>query len=134
MRRLNLTGQVFGHLEVMGEASMGVTGATMWRCRCDCGNEVVVMGTSLKNGNTKSCGCTRKKNGGRPSAADKKYLWASEMTEKEKDSLLTLRQYLMYNGVQFNEQGFISKGRQYNARNSYDAIVRALDHCVNWRS
>lgn len=29
----------------------------MWRCRCDCGNEVVVREICLKNGYTTSCGC-----------------------------------------------------------------------------
>lgn len=28
-----------------------------WLCKCDCGNEVVVISTSLKRGLTKSCGC-----------------------------------------------------------------------------
>ena len=31
-----------------------------WRCRCDCGNEVVVVGNSLRRGMTQSCGCARK--------------------------------------------------------------------------
>lgn len=29
----------------------------MWRCRCDCGNEVIVNTSNLRNGTTKSCGC-----------------------------------------------------------------------------
>lgn len=28
-----------------------------WRCRCDCGREVIVDGYNLRNGNTNSCGC-----------------------------------------------------------------------------
>ena len=35
---------------------------TFWNCKCDCGNEVVVMGKCLTNGNTKSCGCLKKEN------------------------------------------------------------------------
>lgn len=34
-------------------------GCIVWKCRCDCGNIVEVRGTSLKNGNTKSCGCKK---------------------------------------------------------------------------
>lgn len=29
----------------------------VYRCRCDCGNELDVMVDSLRTGNTKSCGC-----------------------------------------------------------------------------
>lgn len=36
----------------------------MWRCRCDCGNETIVKGNSLRTGNTKSCGCLTKSIGG----------------------------------------------------------------------
>lgn len=31
-----------------------------YRCKCDCGNEVIVEGHSLSSGNTVSCGCYRK--------------------------------------------------------------------------
>lgn len=31
-----------------------------WLCQCECGNQVSVVGTSLTNGTTKSCGCLRK--------------------------------------------------------------------------
>ena len=31
-----------------------------WLCKCDCGNELVVTYTSLKSGNTRSCGCLNK--------------------------------------------------------------------------
>jgi len=54
--RIDMTGQQFGRLFVIGyqEGSMG---RSLWKCRCQCGTEVVVMGKSLRRGNTKSCGC-----------------------------------------------------------------------------
>lgn len=61
MNLIDLTGQVFGRLTVIRrEGSKGPYPA--WRCRCECGNETVIRGASLKNGNTKSCGCTQYKN------------------------------------------------------------------------
>jgi hypothetical protein len=30
---------------------------SLWLCKCNCGNETVVAGATLKRGNTKSCGC-----------------------------------------------------------------------------
>ena len=55
-RALSLTGMRFGKLTVLGpENKDGSSG--YWRCRCDCGNEIVCRGENLRSGNTKSCGC-----------------------------------------------------------------------------
>ena len=32
----------------------------LYRCKCDCGNEVIVKGSNLLTGHTKSCGCNKK--------------------------------------------------------------------------
>ncbi len=43
-----------------------------WKCRCDCGKEVVIRGTDIQRGTRKSCGCNkRKKRGPRPDVAKK---------------------------------------------------------------
>lgn len=34
-------------------------GKSMWKCKCDCGNEKIVYGGHLESGHTKSCGCFR---------------------------------------------------------------------------
>lgn len=56
---IDLTGQRFGKLVVTERAPNGAGGNVRWICRCDCGTEIVVFGSSLKNGSTQSCGCTR---------------------------------------------------------------------------
>ena len=33
---------------------------TWWKCRCQCGNEFVCRGPSLRSGGVKSCGCYRR--------------------------------------------------------------------------
>ena len=33
---------------------------TYWKCKCDCGNEIIVPTNYLVSGNTKSCGCLNK--------------------------------------------------------------------------
>lgn len=38
-----------------------ITGGYMWRCICDCGNERIVEGRSIRSGTSKGCGCTRGK-------------------------------------------------------------------------
>lgn len=52
------TGKQYGLLSVIKPLEeKGDNGITMWVCRCKCGNEVIVRGSSLRNGHTKSCGC-----------------------------------------------------------------------------
>lgn len=33
--------------------------AAVWKCKCDCGKEILVTGKRLQSGNTRSCGCLR---------------------------------------------------------------------------
>lgn len=57
MRFQDLTGQRFGRLTVIGRAENGTGNASRWACRCDCGALRTVYGKSIKNGDTRSCGC-----------------------------------------------------------------------------
>ena len=62
----DLTGQRFGSLMVIGRAEATAkrnTRNVIWRCRCDCGNEIETFGFSLKNGDTTSCGCRKSSSG-----------------------------------------------------------------------
>lgn len=56
---INEVGNVHGYLTVI-ERAPNKDGRAMWKCRCKCGNEVVVLGKHLRSGNTKSCGCYQK--------------------------------------------------------------------------
>lgn len=58
----DLTGQRFGYLTVLSYDHTDQHRTTQWRCLCDCGNEVVVSGSNLRKGSTKSCGCLRREN------------------------------------------------------------------------
>ncbi len=59
-RRIDRTGHVFGRLTVIEQAGYSPLDKIMWRCLCDCGNEVIVVGESLQCGLTKSCGCLKR--------------------------------------------------------------------------
>lgn len=59
MKLKDFTGQRIGKLTVLYRAE-NVGTNTVWHCRCDCGNEIDVRGSSLGAGRTKSCGCIRK--------------------------------------------------------------------------
>ena len=57
----DLSGQRFGRLTVEEFAGFHMLPSgrrkSQWKCRCDCGNTIVVLSTNLKKGNSKSCGC-----------------------------------------------------------------------------
>ena len=57
---MNLIGQRFGRLVVLSQAA--TMRYSMWRCRCDCGNEATVSRQMLMMGErgTRSCGCLRR--------------------------------------------------------------------------
>lgn len=58
--REDLKGRVFEKLTVIEFDHVENNGNIRWKCKCECGNETVVAASSLKKGNTKSCGCLRK--------------------------------------------------------------------------
>lgn len=61
MKLVNLVGKRYGRLLVVSKSNSH-NGHTRWLCKCDCGNECIVHGTSLKTGNTTSCGCYKREN------------------------------------------------------------------------
>lgn len=52
----DLSGNKYGRLTVI-ERSHGDGKHTYWKCHCECGNQIIVCGDSLKRGATRSCGC-----------------------------------------------------------------------------
>lgn len=57
---IDLTGQIFGRLQVIKRNGSSHDKRALWLCKCDCGNEVSVVGRSLLNSKTRSCGCLHK--------------------------------------------------------------------------
>ena len=64
LKKNDLTGKQFGRLKVLclDEDYSKKKGKNVryWKCLCECGTEISVRTSSLKNGNTKSCGCLHK--------------------------------------------------------------------------
>lgn len=55
-RTVDILGRRFGKLTVIKYLG-SKNGRAMWRCRCDCGNEIDTYSSYLQTGDTKSCGC-----------------------------------------------------------------------------
>ena len=59
MKYKDLTGLRIGKLTVLEPTEERVRSAVVWRCRCDCGNEILVESRRLKPGVIYSCGCEK---------------------------------------------------------------------------
>lgn len=57
---VDITGQRFGRLTVIEQAGRSNGRQVLWKCKCDCGNEIITQGGHLRSGHTQSCGCYNK--------------------------------------------------------------------------
>lgn len=71
-----------GRLTVIERGPNGPHGHARWWCKCTCGKRVLVAGSQLRSGKTKSCGCLRDE--GRDP-------WAEDLTGKEHGRLTAIR-------------------------------------------
>lgn len=55
----SLVGERYGKLVVLKEIGKNKWGKIIYKCKCDCGNEVNVLSNSLRTNHTQSCGCTK---------------------------------------------------------------------------
>ena len=59
-RFLDRTNKRYGRLLVIMHKGKDIRGKHLWLCKCDCGNEKVVVSDNLSSGKSKSCGCLKK--------------------------------------------------------------------------
>jgi hypothetical protein len=57
---VDITNQKFGKLLAISPKGSDKHGNVLWECKCKCGQSVVTLGTSLRSGKTRSCGCIGK--------------------------------------------------------------------------
>ena len=60
MGMADLTGKRFGRWVVIKYDHTNKHREPYWECKCECGTTKVVLGASLKNGNSRSCGCLQR--------------------------------------------------------------------------
>lgn len=55
-QKFNLQGKIFGKWIVIKESNnQGITNKSLWLCRCQCGNEKIVVGSDLVHGGSTKC-------------------------------------------------------------------------------
>lgn len=156
MTGIDITGQRFGRLVAVElipkEERTWSNKERAWRCKCDCGNEVIVRQRSLRGARmTQSCGCVRKieaflaTNGVK--GLDREYLETFSNFDKflflhkairstigiELMSLEEYKDYInyFYNDFQFNAVYDFWK-KQERANTFYDWAKPSLDHIIPW--
>lgn len=60
MTKIDMMGKKFNRLTVVEATDIKKDGKLHWKCKCDCGNEIIACGKLIRSGNTKSCGCLQK--------------------------------------------------------------------------
>lgn len=156
MTGIDITGQRFGRLVAVElipkEERTWSNKERAWRCKCDCGNEVIVRQRNLRGARmTQSCGCVRKieaflaTNGVK--GLDREYLETFSDFDKflflhktirstigiELMSLEEYKDYInyFYNDFQFNAVYDFWK-KQERANTFYDWAKPSLDHIIPW--
>ena len=68
--RLDISGMSFGKLTAIEKTGYGVDKDgkryALWKCKCECGNEIIAKQHTLVSGGKKSCGCMRKRDYTKP--------------------------------------------------------------------
>ncbi len=109
---MDLTGQRFGRLLVI-DRGPDCAKKTRWNCVCDCGRAKLVHATSLKSGETQSCGCYQKE-------------CASRANSKGLHDIVHKREYKSW--VHMNSRCFTKTNEKYK-----DYGGRGITVCDRWR-
>lgn len=56
---IDLTGEKFGEWTVLERSGSDKRGQALWKCQCSCGTIRNIVGSSLRKGSSKSCGCKK---------------------------------------------------------------------------
>ena len=59
-KKLDLVGERFGKLVALERLANYKKGQTYYKCKCDCGNEVITNSSRLRSNKKTSCGCDKK--------------------------------------------------------------------------
>ena len=107
---IDITGQKFGKLTVLGVHHLGKRNTRYWLCKCECGKETVQISANLKSGRIKSCGCQR-------------YIELSERNKKH--GMAGTRIYRIWRGM-------ISRCKYKTATGYENYGARGISVCKEW--
>jgi hypothetical protein len=95
---IDLTGQKFNYLTVIGRDGVTTKGQVIWKCRCDCGNITRSVGNHLKNGRKKSCGCKTNRHYNRTHGMSKTRIYHEWLSMRKRCNNENDKDYYRYGG------------------------------------
>lgn len=116
---VDLTGSRYGKLVVVEYAGKDKNGYTTWLCRCDCGNEKIIRGSKLKDGDIKSCGCSQ-------------HLFTRERCEKI--SLSKIKHGLSGNRLYYIYDNMLKRCYDESSEKYQNYGARGIAVCDEWRN
>jgi len=129
---IQMAGKSIGRLTVLKRVENDRHGKARFLCRCECGNETVVVGRNIRIGNSLSCGCLhdeqRRRSKTHGQAHRKKFSpeYISFKSAKQRCTNKRNKDYKNYGarGVQFRfesfEQFFAEVGKRPSSEHSID--------------
>ena len=91
----DLTSQKFNRLTVI-EQNGRQSGKVVWKCQCDCGNIINVIGSNLTSNKVKSCGCLRREKQSKWGASTLIDIVGQKYLERERKMLLIENTLIKY--------------------------------------
>jgi hypothetical protein len=117
MKLIDLSGQRFGRWTVLHRCDAPEeSNRVYWLCKCDCGNTKAVMGSALRSGKTKSCGCLSREK-----------LIERNTTQHAIHRMTGIKLYKTWTGI---------KNRCYNQKSAHyqNYGKRGISMCEEWRN
>ena len=116
----DLSNQRFGRLIALYRIGTDNKGNAVWKCKCDCGNEVEVSQGNLHSGNTQSCGCINSK-------GESKI--ASLLL---KNNIKFIHEYSFPNSTRRFDFAILNKNQQIIRLIEFDGIQHYIDLSDKW--
>lgn len=116
---IDMTGQTIGYWTVLSKSELRNSGGVIyWHCKCSCGTERDVLGTSLRNRTSLSCGCKQFSKGnekikkllseaGINFEQEKKFLTCKDKKELPFDFYVNNQYLIEYDGSQHYDENTI---------------------------
>ena len=124
----DLTGQRFGRLTAIERAGTNKKRYITWLCQCDCGNTTIAVGSDIKSGHTRSCGCLQRDRLIEYNKSDSKRSRTSELNKVRKRT-----HGMRYTRIYKEWRSMIDRCENKSWKHYHNYGGRGISVCKEWR-